>query len=231
MNKKILLKTSEVVKKLGISKSTFYRWDSIGKISVLRTLSGQRRVPIHEVDRLLGLNNNLSNLDNKLDNISCCIYLRIRSGKDIINGSLDKQKQALTQKAIDLGYKISHIIIEKGSSLKKQRPEFKQLIKLAGEKKFHYLIVQEKKSILPFGFEYFEEFLSFQGISVLTTEDTVSKESQKEIDKDLITYLFGTAHLLDLSPQVSKNFRTIIRKLLRILLNHNNYPKHKNSKI
>jgi len=49
-----LLKPSEVMRLLKISRRTFYRWISEDKIRVVRLPSGQYRVPKSEVEKLCG---------------------------------------------------------------------------------------------------------------------------------------------------------------------------------
>lgn len=50
-----LLKLKEVREILGISLSSIHRWDREGKIKVVRTPGGRRRIPESEVKRLLRL--------------------------------------------------------------------------------------------------------------------------------------------------------------------------------
>jgi putative resolvase len=45
----------EAKKLLGVTTRTIQRWDKEGKIRVVRTLGGRRRMPESEIKRILGL--------------------------------------------------------------------------------------------------------------------------------------------------------------------------------
>jgi excisionase family DNA binding protein len=226
MSKTLLLPVKEAANRLGVSIITLYRWEKAKKISVIRTVGGQRRISIEEIDRLLGkpTTNAVEEIDTSLENPStnskkCCIYIKLRSQKDINSGKLESKKYQLSQKALELGYEVANVIVEKGSSLKKVRPEFDQLMDLAINKSFQVLIVEEKNWLLPFHFNYFEKLLNGLDIALIVLNDS-DNEYQKEISKDLISYLFISSKLLTFSPSVLLNFKKSCRKLLKALLNH-----------
>jgi len=45
----------EAKKLLGVTTRTIQRWDKQGKIRVVRTIGGRRRIPESEIRRILGL--------------------------------------------------------------------------------------------------------------------------------------------------------------------------------
>jgi putative resolvase len=45
----------EAKKLLGVTTRTIQRWDKDGKIRVVRTVGGRRRIPEKEIKRILGL--------------------------------------------------------------------------------------------------------------------------------------------------------------------------------
>ncbi|MGC8593719.1 MAG: helix-turn-helix domain-containing protein, partial [Nitrososphaeria archaeon] len=45
----------EAKKLLGVTTRTIQRWDKEGKIRVVRTVGGRRRIPESEIKRILGL--------------------------------------------------------------------------------------------------------------------------------------------------------------------------------
>lgn len=205
-----LLSLTEAAYLLGISTKTLRRWDLTGKILVIRTPGGQRRIPTQEIKRILG------SLENEYP-LKCCIYLRIQSNKDIRKGILEKQREMLIKTAKDFGYQITSVIIEKGSSLKKNRPQLKSLLKLVKDGEINVLLIAQKDSILPFGFDYLKELFILQGIEVVVLEDLEQQKSIAEISKDLLTYVMETSSLLNLDTQKLNTFRETIRKLLKIL--------------
>ncbi|MEM2778978.1 MAG: helix-turn-helix domain-containing protein, partial [Candidatus Jordarchaeales archaeon] len=50
-----LLTLSEACEGLGVHPNTLRKWDKQGKIRVVRTVSGRRRIPESEVERLMGI--------------------------------------------------------------------------------------------------------------------------------------------------------------------------------
>ena len=52
-----LLNLKTVTELLDVSVKTLQRWDAQGKIQVVRTPSGRRRIPESEVHRILGVEN------------------------------------------------------------------------------------------------------------------------------------------------------------------------------
>jgi putative resolvase len=49
-----LLTLQEACRRLGIHPNTLRRWDKQGKIRVVRTVGGRRRIPESELERLMG---------------------------------------------------------------------------------------------------------------------------------------------------------------------------------
>ena len=52
-----IIKFKTVTELLDVSVKTLQRWDAQGKIQVVRTPSGRRRIPESEVHRILGVEN------------------------------------------------------------------------------------------------------------------------------------------------------------------------------
>lgn len=47
-----LKRASEI---LGVSTQTLRNWDNCGKIQVIKTLGGHRRIPIKEIEKIVGV--------------------------------------------------------------------------------------------------------------------------------------------------------------------------------
>ncbi len=50
-----LLTLKEASRRLGVHPNTLRKWDREGKIRVVRTVGGHRRIPESEVERLMGV--------------------------------------------------------------------------------------------------------------------------------------------------------------------------------
>ncbi|MEM2647665.1 MAG: helix-turn-helix domain-containing protein, partial [Candidatus Bathyarchaeia archaeon] len=81
-----LLTLSEACKRLGVHPNTLRKWDRQGKVRVVRTVGGRRRIPESEVERLMGVVK--PDVSKK-----AVIYTRVSSHDQ--KGDLERQKQSL----------------------------------------------------------------------------------------------------------------------------------------
>lgn len=207
MNKKKLLLLSEAAKILGVSTGTLRRWDSSGKISMIRTPGGQRRVSVEEVERLRKPN------PNSIPR--CCIYIRVKSNKEVEKGILTNREQRLKWEAAKLDYKITHLIKEVGSCVRKARPQLKELIKLATEKEFDVLLINDKEIFLPFAFEYFEHLFLLQNIKIIVLNP--ENRSPKEHSLDLLRYLVKICSSLNIKKEKQAQLKDFLSKSIKLL--------------
>ena len=54
MERLLLLKEAKSF--LGVNTKTIQKWDREGKIKIIRTIGGRRRVPLSEIERIQGIN-------------------------------------------------------------------------------------------------------------------------------------------------------------------------------
>jgi len=88
---KKLLNLKTVTELLDVSVKTLQRWDAQGKIQVVRTPSGRRRIPESEVHRILGV-------ENIKTNKKLAIYGRVSSNEQKQKGDLERQISFLFKK-------------------------------------------------------------------------------------------------------------------------------------
>ena len=84
----------EAKRLLGVTTKTIQRWDKEGKIRVVRTVGGRRRIPESEIKRILGL---------KEERVVVG-YARVSSTTQ--KDDLERQKQLIHSYAKDKGYEI-----------------------------------------------------------------------------------------------------------------------------
>jgi putative resolvase len=82
----------EAKKLLGVTTRTIQRWDKEGKIRVVRTVGGRRRVPESEIKRILGLKEERAVVG----------YARVSSATQ--KDDLERQKQLIHSYAEDKGH-------------------------------------------------------------------------------------------------------------------------------
>jgi len=77
---------------LGVTTKTIQRWDKQGKIRVVRTIGGRRRIPESEIKRILGLKEERATVG----------YARVSSATQKVD--LERQKHLIRSYAKDNGY-------------------------------------------------------------------------------------------------------------------------------
>jgi putative resolvase len=163
----------EAKKLLGVTTRTIQRWDKEGKIRVVRTVGGRRRIPESEIKRILGL---------KEERVIVG-YARVSSTtrKD----DLERQKQLIHSYAKDKGYDKIQILSDVGSGLNENRKGFLRLLEMVAERKVSKVIVAYKDRLTRFGFETLRKMFQAFGteIEVIYSEE----KAQDELVEDLIT--------------------------------------------
>ena len=168
-----LLSVKEVCRILGISESTLRRWEREGKIKVIRTPGGKRRIPESEVKKLLG------EKEEKLRTmkIRCVIYARVsgNSQKD----DLERQIEALKKYALERNYEVIDIITDIASGLKTNRKGLKKLFKYVIQRRINVVLITWKDRLTRFGFEYLEYFFKQFGVKI----ECIFKEEKTPIEE------------------------------------------------
>jgi putative resolvase len=88
-----MFSVSQAALRLGVCVKTIHRWDKAGKLHCHRTIGGHRRIPLSEVNRILGLLHR--DLIDHPTKKRCAIYARVSSHRQKRDGDLDRQLAAL----------------------------------------------------------------------------------------------------------------------------------------
>jgi putative resolvase len=164
----------EAKKLLGITTKTIQRWDKEGKIRVVRTIGGRRRIPESEIKRVLGV---------KEERVVVG-YARVSSTTQ--KDDLERQKQLIHSYAKDKGYGEIQILSDVGSGLDENRKNFLKLLEAVAERKVSRVIVVYEDRLTRFGFETLRKMFHVFGteIEVINSKE---KTPQEELVEDLIT--------------------------------------------
>lgn len=183
-----LLTPKQAARYLNVTARTLHRWEKVGKIKSIRIPTGARRFPLSEIEKIVG----------QLSSNRCCIYIRLKTKNLINNGYLEKTKNLLLKVAQEEGYEVINTIVEIGSNLKENRPALINLLRLANEKAFDVLLIDNPSILLPFGFSYLKEQLSLLGIKLHIVQNSPTSKSVKEKIRGLLTLLIKeiTSNLL-----------------------------------
>ena len=170
MERLLLLKDAKSL--LGVNTKTIQKWDREGKIRIIRTLGGRRRVPLSEIERLQGI---------KFQQSQIVGYARVSSATQ--KNDLQTQVQLLTQRGI------TQILTDIGSGLNERRRNYRKLIQLILTHQIQKVIITYPDRLTRFGFDTFLQFCASYGTSVEVLNDTLYKSPQEELVQDLITII------------------------------------------
>jgi len=166
----------EAKKLLGVTTRTIQRWDKEGKIKVVRTIGGRRRIPESEIKRVLGLKEERLVIG----------YARVSSATQ--KDDLERQKQLIQSYAKERGYEEVQILTDIGSGLNESRKNFLRMLKMVTERKVSKVIIAYEDRLTRFGFETLNRiFLAFgTSVEVINQEE---KTPQEELVEDLIAII------------------------------------------
>jgi putative resolvase len=164
----------EAKKLLGVTTKTIQRWDKEGRIRVVRTIGGRRRIPESEIKRILGLREERVVVG----------YARVSSTTQ--KDDLERQKQLLHSYAKDRGYGEIQILSDVGSGLNENRKGFLRLLEMVAERRVSKVIVAYKDRLTRFGFETLRKLFQAFGTEIEVI-DSEEKTPQEELVEDLIT--------------------------------------------
>ena len=163
----------EAKKLLGITTKTIQRWDKEGKIRVVRTIGGRRRIPESEIKRVLGVKEEEERV--------VVGYARVSSTTQ--KDDLERQKQLIRSYAENGEIQI---LSDVGSGLNENRKGFLRLLEMVTERKVSKVIIVYEDRLTRFGFETLRRVFQVFGteIEVINSEE---KDPQEELVEDLVT--------------------------------------------
>lgn len=177
-----LLTMKQAKELLGVSTKTIQNWDKEGKIAIVRTPGGRRRIPISEIERLHG--EVVSFSQRKI-----AIYARVSSNEQKQKGDLNRQVDFLKEK-MESDFILVDTITDVGSGLNDKRKGLMKLMKMAKENEITDIAIRYKDRLSRFGYHYLEEYFNSHGVTIhiLDTEET-TKSVQEELADDLISII------------------------------------------
>ena len=181
-----LLTLQEACRRLGIHPNTLRKWDKQGKIRVVRTVGGRRRIPESEVERLMGFVR--PDVSGK-----AVIYARVSSHDQKQKGDLERQKQSLLEYAKSRGYEVVAVLEDVASGLNEGRKSLSKLFDLVEGRKIGVVIVAFKDRLTRFGFSYLERYFSSHGVKIEVVNGEEPEDAYQELVEDLIAVVSSFA--------------------------------------
>lgn len=181
-----LLTLREACRRLGIHPNTLRKWDKQGKLRVVRTVGGRRRIPESEVERLMGfIKPDVSK--------NAVIYARVSSHDRKQKGDLERQKQSLLDYAKSRGYNILAVLEDVASGLNENRKSLNKLFDIVEGRKIGVVVVAFKDRLTRFGFRYLERYFSSYGVRIEIVNGEQPKDAYQELLEDLIALVSSFA--------------------------------------
>lgn len=160
--------SKETCERLGITRRTLQRWESIGKINAIRTAGNWRR---YDLDGYLCLT-------RPEEKLKLC-YCRVSSHDQ--REDLDKQIQYLKAK-----YPNHIIISDIGSGINFKRKGLLEIIDLAINNKIAELVITYKDRLCRIGYDLIHNLITKYSNAEIIIENDEEKNITKEITDDLI---------------------------------------------
>ena len=161
---------------LGVHPKTIQKWDREGKIKVVRTPGGRRRIPESEIKRLLGI---------KEENGLIIGYARVFSYTQ--KDDLERQIEAIKEYARERGWQIQ-ILNDIGSGLNENRKNYRKLLELVAKGEVSKVIITYPDRLTRFEFKTLEFLLQQHGAEIIVLNEK-DKTPREELIEDLISII------------------------------------------
>ena len=187
---------------LGVHPKTIQKWDREGKIKVIRTPGGRRRIPESEIKRLLGI---------KPEEGLIIGYARVSSHTQ--KDELKNQIEAIKEYARERGWEIQ-ILKDIGSGLNENRKNYRKLLESVAKGEVSKVIITYPDRLTRFGFKTLEFFFRQHGAEIITIHER-DKTPREELIEDLITIISHFAgKLYGMRSHKYKKLKEGVKKLI-----------------
>ena len=171
---KTYLSICQAAKILGISLSTMYRLEKLGKLNAcFRTFGNHRRYLKADIDKI-------SNNHNKKTTIA---YARVSTYKQ--KNDLENQKNTLKNYCINNNINNYKIISDLGSGLNFKKKGLNTLIELIISQSISTLILTYKDRLLRFGNDIIFKLCHIFNIKIVILNNDINKTCEQEFSEDL----------------------------------------------
>lgn len=182
-----MFSVSQAARRLGVCSKTIRRWDSKGLIHCVRTPGNHRRIPLTEVNRLLGVFQRkiLEHTTKK----RCVVYARVSGHRQKTNGDLDRQLTTLTAHC-RLYFKTRPLVFtDIGSGLNMKRRGLIRFLVLAQRGTIDTLLITHRDRLARFGVDLLERILEDYGVRLIILMEEEDRTSQEELVTAMIVLI------------------------------------------
>lgn len=165
---------------LGVHPDTVRRWEHQGKIRVVRTPGGKRRIPESEIRRLRGET-------PVLQQRVLAIYGRVSSHEQKATGDLDRQVAYIRAAVAGQGFDRIIEVTDVASGLSDRRKGLLRLMDMARRGEITDIAVTSKDRLTRFGFGYLAQYFTSHDVRFHVVDGQEDRTSlQDELVDDLL---------------------------------------------
>jgi excisionase family DNA binding protein len=200
----------EATKILGVSLKTLQRWDKLGKIKIVRTPGGRRRVPESEVKRLSGKR------EHEPAGRVLAVYARVSSHEQKAKGDLDRQVESVRKHFDHRLFDNILVVTDVSSGLNDRRKGLLKLMQMACEGEITDLAVSYKDRLTRFGFNYLKTYFEGYGVKIHVTNGEEDKKTvYEELVEDLLSIVTSfSGKLYGIRSKKKEEVTTKIREVI-----------------
>ena len=205
------MKANKVLKVLGISRSTLYRYKRDGIIKIKTKFNDNFYE--YDDDSVYQLLGDSSKAQNKL----IVSYARVSTQNQ--KKQLVEQNQLIYESCISRGLKLDKQFSDIKSGMSADRQEFQELLNDIIRNKIDTVVIENKDRLVRFGYEILEYVCKCHGCKILVLNDILENKSyEQELTEDLISII----HYFTMKNYSHRRKLNKLRKELE-----NNYEKSK----
>jgi predicted site-specific integrase-resolvase len=176
----MLLKISEVSKKLGVTIESLREWEREGFIKPIRTPGGHRR---YSEEDILKITKKEKTADTGKKTV---LYCRCSTEKQREN--LDRQKLRLMEYAHSKGY--DFIVVEEiASGVNENRRQLNKVLEMVFKGQIDRVVVEWKDRLSRFGFSYIKKICDNFNVSIEIINNKDESLYDQDIAEDIITIM------------------------------------------
>jgi predicted site-specific integrase-resolvase len=169
----------------GLSRITLINYEKKGLITPVRTPGGVRRYKVEDIERLLGMVEEVQKKTGKT-----ILYARVSTRKQ--QPYLENQVRKLEEYARSKGWEYE-VIEEIASGVNENRRGLRKLLNMVKRGEVDRVVVEYPDRLARFGFNYLKEFFDSFGVELVVINGKEEEERIQELAEDLVAVVSSFA--------------------------------------
>jgi putative resolvase len=182
-----MLSISQAARRLGVCTKTIRRWDAQGHIHCFRTRGNHRRIPLSEVNRLLGIFHR--EIIERHEKKRCAVYARVSGHRQKTDGDLDRQLKTLITQCRQHCKTRPLVFTDIASGLNMKRRGLSRLLALAQKGLIDTVFVTHRDRLARFGVDLLQRILQDYSVRLIILMEEEDRTPQEELVNDLMALI------------------------------------------